>query len=309
MELANLLTAIKDVMPAVDFPVMSKYMNLITAPPTPNPPSSSPAITSPPPYPINSETCGYFPSTPPTPFACNTSSTCTTLSNIVGCVSSTTTSHLFSVCFDSSALQNGACGALGPLTGCCTESLFPECGTYLFPGTSDPPPSMLGCFTSATTITMIDVYRATGTVTTTETERETETETRVVTATRDGGGETLVSGTVSRSSLTRGPLQTAPPPVAPGAEGTPSGGHKLMVPTWGIATIITSGVIAAAVLGFLGWKYVLKIKGSVKVQPERHVDQEYHNHGRRHVNPLDDGWNPHAGEPNPPVRMETFRKK
>ncbi|KLU91092.1 hypothetical protein MAPG_09615 [Magnaporthiopsis poae ATCC 64411] len=103
---------------------------------------------------LNSKTCGWFTGHPSSPFTCDDGWTCSTDTNhIVGC---TTTNYFpsFAICYDYEAQRSGRCSSLGALTGCCSFSDYPACGTFLW--VESTPRSMLRCMTSATIISIND---------------------------------------------------------------------------------------------------------------------------------------------------------
>ncbi|KAI1847255.1 hypothetical protein JX266_006795 [Neoarthrinium moseri] len=103
---------------------------------------------------INSQTCGWASGISSFAWTCGSSQTCATNNqNIVACVSGTY-SPFFSVCFDHSAYERGQCASIGSQTGCCQDSSYPVCGTYIWTGS--PVRSMFRCFNSATIISMLD---------------------------------------------------------------------------------------------------------------------------------------------------------
>ncbi|KAF3063901.1 hypothetical protein GL218_02562 [Daldinia childiae] len=104
---------------------------------------------------INNETCGWISGPPSKPFTCEESSTCATNSDhIVACVSGTISSF-FTTCMDFSAYQRGLCDGRDPGAGCCMNSRYGSCATYLW--ANDPMRSMYRCSNISTAIDMLDV--------------------------------------------------------------------------------------------------------------------------------------------------------
>ncbi|KAI0848596.1 hypothetical protein F5Y00DRAFT_270081 [Daldinia vernicosa] len=104
---------------------------------------------------LNSKTCGWVSGPSSDPFTCGESSTCTTNSeNVVACASGTL-SPFYKTCLDFSAYQRGSCEGQGQEIGCCMDSRYGSCATYLW--TNRPTRSMYRCSNVTTTITMLDV--------------------------------------------------------------------------------------------------------------------------------------------------------
>ncbi|KAL8343852.1 hypothetical protein RB601_004395 [Gaeumannomyces tritici] len=103
---------------------------------------------------LNSKTCGWFTGHPSSPFTCDDGWTCSTDTNyVVGC---TTTNYFpsFAICYDYEAQRSGRCSSLGALTGCCSFSDYPACGTFLW--VESTPRSMLRCMTSTSIVSIND---------------------------------------------------------------------------------------------------------------------------------------------------------
>ncbi|KAL8377898.1 hypothetical protein RB595_008537 [Gaeumannomyces hyphopodioides] len=103
---------------------------------------------------LNSKTCGWFTGHPSLPFTCDDGWTCSTDTNhVVGC---TTTNYFpsFAICYDYEAQRSGRCSSLGALTGCCSFSDYPACGTFLW--VESTPRSMLRCMRSTSIISIND---------------------------------------------------------------------------------------------------------------------------------------------------------
>ncbi|KAI1645528.1 uncharacterized protein F4817DRAFT_175542 [Daldinia loculata] len=104
---------------------------------------------------VNNQTCGWVSGPSSDPFTCGESSTCATNSDhVVACVSGTF-SPFFTTCVDFSAYQRGFCEDQGSGAGCCMDSRYGSCATYLW--TNDPVRSMYRCSNVSTAITMLDV--------------------------------------------------------------------------------------------------------------------------------------------------------
>ncbi|KAI8966148.1 hypothetical protein F5Y11DRAFT_366401 [Daldinia sp. FL1419] len=103
---------------------------------------------------VNNETCGWIAGPSSDAFACGGGATCATnIDHVVACATGTL-SPFFTTCQDYSAYQSGSCSKGNPEAGCCTESDFGSCATYLWTGY--PARSMLRCSNTSTIITMLD---------------------------------------------------------------------------------------------------------------------------------------------------------
>ncbi|OTA99654.1 hypothetical protein M426DRAFT_253977 [Hypoxylon sp. CI-4A] len=106
----------------------------------------------------NGETCGWISGSSSESFACGHSGTCATNpDNIVGCVSGTV-SPFYSSCLNYDAYQKSSCTDEGLSIGCCMNTEYPECATYLWTGS--PVRSMYRCWSSQAVISMLDVPQA-----------------------------------------------------------------------------------------------------------------------------------------------------
>ncbi|KAM7214431.1 hypothetical protein V8F06_010188 [Rhypophila decipiens] len=106
---------------------------------------------------LNEETCGWFSESSSVAFTCESGYTCATnRQNVVGCTSGTSM-PFYTVCLDYQAYEQSACVSIGTATGCCTESSWGACGTFLWAGA--PQKSMYRCFPEPTIISMIDQPR------------------------------------------------------------------------------------------------------------------------------------------------------
>ncbi|KAM7185355.1 hypothetical protein V8F20_011832 [Naviculisporaceae sp. PSN 640] len=154
---------------------------------------------------VNDVTCGWFSESASYPFTCDTGYTCATNRlNVVGCTSSNS-APFYTVCLDYQAFQQSACVSIGTATGCCTDSAWGACGTFLWEGS--PQKSMYRCFAEPTIISMIDRPRAvldaltSSTTTTSTTSSESTTTTSQTPGPTDGtGGSTDPGDTTSNSS-------------------------------------------------------------------------------------------------------------
>ncbi|KAI1101945.1 hypothetical protein F4804DRAFT_354098 [Jackrogersella minutella] len=103
---------------------------------------------------VNSETCGWYSDDSSSAFTCGNNGTCATNDNhIVGCVSGTL-SPFYSLCLNLDAYYGGSCVNVDMSTGCCMDTKYPECATYLW---TDPPRrSMYRCWSSSVIVNMLD---------------------------------------------------------------------------------------------------------------------------------------------------------
>ncbi|OTA67210.1 hypothetical protein K449DRAFT_401730 [Hypoxylon sp. EC38] len=103
----------------------------------------------------DTKTCGWIAGVSSESFVCDEGATCATnTDNIVACVSGTV-SPFYSVCLNHEAFQSSLCADEDMKTGCCFNTQYPECATYLW--TNSPQRSMYRCWTSSAIITMLDV--------------------------------------------------------------------------------------------------------------------------------------------------------
>ncbi|KAI1411943.1 hypothetical protein F5Y13DRAFT_53180 [Hypoxylon sp. FL1857] len=102
----------------------------------------------------NSKTCGWIAGVSSQSFACDEGVCATNSKHIVACVSSTV-SPFYSLCLDYDAFQKSSCVDNNMETGCCIDTRYPECATYIW--TDSPYRYMYRCWSSSAVITMIDV--------------------------------------------------------------------------------------------------------------------------------------------------------
>lgn len=102
----------------------------------------------------NSETCGWTAGLSSAPYTCGENATCATNDNHLVACNEATYSAFFSVCVDYTAVASGLCPNDATGTGCCTDSKFGACATYLWTGY--PVRSMYRCATLSTIFSMLD---------------------------------------------------------------------------------------------------------------------------------------------------------
>ncbi|KAI1458880.1 hypothetical protein F4805DRAFT_105999 [Annulohypoxylon moriforme] len=102
----------------------------------------------------NAQTCGWISGSQSSSFGCNDNGTCVTNEDHIVACATGTYSPFYSMCLNYDAYKSGSCKNDDSSTGCCMDSDYPECVTYLW---VDPPQrSMYRCWKSSALITMLD---------------------------------------------------------------------------------------------------------------------------------------------------------
>ncbi|KAK7740980.1 hypothetical protein SLS53_005043 [Cytospora paraplurivora] len=101
----------------------------------------------------NERTCGWYSGISSKPYVCDSPLSCSTTNDVVACATEGL-EQFYTVCLNYAAVKSGKCSSVGVQTGCCQDATAPECGTFLWGGTSTR--SMFKCFASETIISMVD---------------------------------------------------------------------------------------------------------------------------------------------------------
>lgn len=101
----------------------------------------------------NEQTCGWYSGISSKPYVCDSPLSCSTTNDVVACATEGL-EQFYTVCLNYAAVKSGKCSSVGVQTGCCQDAAAPECGTFLWAGTSTR--SMFKCFASETIIPMVD---------------------------------------------------------------------------------------------------------------------------------------------------------
>ncbi|KAI1093881.1 hypothetical protein F5B19DRAFT_93685 [Rostrohypoxylon terebratum] len=103
---------------------------------------------------LNEKTCGWIAGVQSSSFGCGENATCVTNANHIVACATGTFSPFYSMCLDYDAYTSGLCKNDDSSTGCCMDSAYPACVTYLW--IEPPRRSMYRCWKTPTIISMLD---------------------------------------------------------------------------------------------------------------------------------------------------------